>query len=304
MMSRRRMMQSVGASMALASSAGAAQEPKEDDRLPIRAHYYQHFGADHTLDVPEQGFGGWETETLDFSRTHTAVVCMHAWAAGQSPEDFPGWWRSVPYIPRSNKIMRTVFPPLLEAVRASSLPLFHVVGGGDYYKELPGYKHAAALAGEAPPAPDKVASDPLRDKLNRFRSENVFVGAQNKEDVNRGFKVLDFGEEARPKDGEGIAENGQQLFALCKEKGINHLIYCGFAINWCLLLSPGGMAEMQKYGLMCSALRQATTAVESKESAPKEWAKAIGLWRVALAYGFVFNVDDFMGACKVATKKK
>jgi hypothetical protein len=93
-----------------------------------------------------------------------------------------------------------------------------------------------------------------------------------------------------------VAENAEQLFALCKEKHINHLIYAGFAINWCLLLSPGGMADMSKRGLMCSALRQAVTAVENRETAREEWCKEIALWRVALAFGFVFDVGDLCAA--------
>ena len=47
---------------------------------------------------------------------------------------------------------------------------------------------------------------------------------------------------------------------------------------------------------MCSALRQAVTAVENKETARHELAKKIGLWRVALAFGFIVNVDDFVAA--------
>jgi hypothetical protein len=77
---------------------------------------------------------------------------------------------------------------------------------------------------------------------------------------------------------------------------VNHLVYAGFAINWCLLMSPGGMLEMSRRGIMCSALRQAVTAVENKETARHELAKEIGLWRVALAFGFIFNVDDFVSA--------
>ncbi|MHB8865809.1 MAG: hypothetical protein ACYC6N_25805, partial [Pirellulaceae bacterium] len=77
---------------------------------------------------------------------------------------------------------------------------------------------------------------------------------------------------------------------------INHLVYFGFAINWCLLMSPGGMLEMSRHGVMCSAIRQATTAVESRESARQQWAKELGLWRVALAWGFVFDVDDLVAA--------
>lgn len=271
-----------------AAGAGTAVE--------IPAWYYQHFDADYGLPVPEQGFGGWKKETLPFSREHTALVVMHAWDAGQAYEDFPGWWRAVPYIPRSNEIVAKVFPDLLETVRASEWPVFHVVGGGDYYQDLPGYQRAKELADHAAPSLPKVKGDPVRERLNAFRSEHVFYGQHNAADIDRGFAQIDFPEGARPVGDEGIAENGAQLYALCKEAGINHLVYCGFAINWCLLLSPGGMAEMQQYGCMCSAIRDATTAVESKESAPEEWAKEIALWRVALAFGFVFDSADIVNA--------
>jgi len=279
-------------------SEGDTPAMAEENVINVPANYYQHFDADFGLDVPEEGFGGWQKATLPFSRDHTAVVVMHAWDAG-TREEFPGWWRCVPYIPRANRICAEVFPPLLEAVRASDLPLFHVVGGGDYYKQLLGYKRAVELAGPAPDAPERVASDLVRDKLYAFRQEHTFVGLDNADDVKRGFERLGFAPNSEPEGDEGVAENGHQLSALCNEKGVNHLIYAGFAINWCLLLSPGGMAEMaHKYGVMCSAIRQATTAVENKESARQEWCKELALWRVALAFGFVFDVDDFVAALK------
>lgn len=285
-----------------ASAAPAEYEEKVmNDVMRIPAWYYQHFDADFSREVPEEAFGGWQKAELEFSRSHTAVVVMHAWDAGTF-EEFPGWWRCVPYIQRANAIIRNVFPRLLAAVRNSDFPLFHVVGGADYYKDLPGYRRAVELAGPAPAPLEQAVSDPLRDKLNAFHSGKVFVGANNAEDVSRGFARLDFPAPARPIDDEGVAENGAQLFALCKERGINHLIYCGFAINWCLLLSPGGMAEMQKYGIMCSALREATVAVENKETARAQLCKEVALWRVALAYGFVFDVDDFVTALTARTE--
>lgn len=302
-LTRRDLLRGGGAAMAGAllaaptyaqSTAGSAPQAA-DVLLPIPAWYYQHFDADFALDVPEENFGGWKQETLEFSRNHTAVVLMHAWDAGTC-EAFPGWWRCVPYIPRANKVVSEVLPRLLAGVRASSLPLFHVVGGGDYYRDLPGYTRAKALAGEPAPGPGQVARDPIRQQLDTFRSQRVFVGADNAADVEKGFARLDFAPGTRPHDDEGVAENGDQLFALCRERDINHLIYCGFAINWCLLLSPGGMAEMSRHGLMCSALRQAVVAVENKESARGEKAKEMALWRVALAYGFVFDVDPFLEA--------
>jgi hypothetical protein len=263
----------------------------------VKAQYYQQFDADFDREVPGEGYGGWKRAEVEISREHTGVVVMHAWDTGTRAQ-YPGWHRAVEYMPRAQKIGEEVFPPLLEAVRASDLKLFHVVGGGDYYSQYPGYRRAVELAGPAPPALPKVESDPVLEGLRAFRRQHVFVGEHNQADVKRGFAEVDFMPQARPQGEEGVAEDSRQLFALCREGGVNHLIYAGFAINWCLLLSPGGMAEMQQRGVMCSALRQGVTAVENKETARAELCKQIGLWRVALAFGFVFDVEDLVGALK------
>ena len=265
------------------------------DAIRLPASYYQQFDADVKLDVPGEGYGGWKKSEIQISRDHTAVVVMHAWDMG-TREEYPGWHRAVEYIPRADKICRTVFPKLLKAVRDSHFKLFHVVGGGDYYHELPGSKRAVELAGPPPKPLEQAKSDPVLERLNQFRAAHVFVGKHNEADVARGFKNLGFPPEAKPLGNEPVAEDAEQLFAVCKNAEVNHLIYAGFAINWCLLMSPGGMLDMMRRGIMCSALRQAVTAVENKESARKELHKEEALWRVALAYGFVFDVEDFVKA--------
>ena len=270
--------------------------------ITVPAQYYQQFDADYSLDVPAEGYGGWKKADIEIALDHTAIVVMHVWDCG-TYEEYPGWYRAVEYIPRANKISRTVFPKLLSAVRDSEMSLFHVVGGGNYYKDYFGYKRAAKLAGPAPDALERVETDPVLDRLKRFREEHVFVGSHNRPDVERGFKRVDFTPETKPLGEEGIAESAYQLFALCKETGVNHLIYAGFAINWCLLLSPGGMADMQKRGLMCSAFRQAVTAVENKETAREQHCKEIALWRVALAFGFVFDVDEFVAVLQRTSRR-
>lgn len=291
--------QSAGGLMAAAVAAPAPSPdspPAEKPRLVrVPASYYRQFDADPRLDVPAEGYGGWNKTELELDLRRTAVVVMHAWDCG-TPEEFPGWYRCVEYIPRANAICRDVFPRLLGGVRSAGIPLFHVVGGGQYYRKLPGYQRAQRLAGPAPHPRETIPADPTLQRLRQFRAEHVFVGKHNQADVARGFARLDFAAEARPVGEEGVAENGDQLFGLCKEAGVNHLIYAGFAINWCLLLSPGGMHEMSGRGFLCSAFRDATTAVENKESARRQRAKELGLWRVALAFGFVFDVDDFLAA--------
>lgn len=266
-----------------------------DEAAPwrVRAHYYQQFDADPELEVPAEAYGGWQQAEIELAPRHTALVLMHAWDTG-GPGQFPGWERAVEYIPRARRIAQEVFPPLLAAVRRAGLTVFHVVGGPDaYYRDLSGYRRAVALAPPAPAAA-QITADPLLDRLRAFRRRHVFVGAHNEADVAAGQRRLDFMPEARPLDGEGVAADGRQLFALCRDAGVNHLVYAGFAINWCLLASPGGMVEMSRHGLLCSALRQAVTAVENRETARRQLGKELGLWRVALAYGFVFDVDAFL----------
>ncbi len=265
--------------------------------MKIKANYYQEFDADYSLDVPAEGYGGWKKAEIEISPEHTAVVVMHAWDCG-TYEEFPGWWRCVEYIPRANEICRTVMPRLLSAVRAGGIKLFHVVGGGDYYKHLPGYKMAVELAGPEPPRPEYIQGDPVRNALREFRARHVHVGEHNKPDVDRGFARLDFAKQTRPQDDEGVAENAHQLFGLCKHYGVNHLIYTGFAVNWCLLMSPGGMIDMSRRGLMCSVIKEATTACENKESARGELNKQEALWRISVAFGFVFDLEDFLEAIK------
>ncbi len=263
--------------------------------MKIKAHYYQQFDADLNLDVPQDSYGGWQSAEIDLDPARSAIVLMHAWNCG-TPGQYPGWYRCCPGILKTYEICENVLPPLLAAVRASSLPLFHVVGWAEYYQDYPGYQRAVELAGPPPEPPVGAEPDETLEELRRFREDNCFVGKHNREDVNRGASKIDFPKPAKPLGDEGIAKNAHQLTALARDAGVNHLIYCGFNIDWCLLMSAGGMLDMQRRGFMCSAIRDAVTAVESKESAPQEFAKQIGLWRVAINFGFVFDSADLICA--------
>lgn len=263
--------------------------------VEVEASYYQQFDAEATRDVPAEGFGGWKTARLPLELGHTALVVMHAWDTG-TPQEYPGWHRAVEYMPRAKAIAETVFPRLLRAVRQSPLQVFHVVGGGAYYQHLPGYRRAVQLAVPQPMPPPRVEPTEAYDRLRQFRGDHVFPGRHNRADVERGLAQTDFVPQAQPADEEGIAENCFQLLGLCRHHRINHLVYAGFAVNACLLLSPGGMAEMSRHGLICSTIEQAVTAVENKETARTEAGKSHALWRVAVAFGFVYDLSSFLEA--------
>ena len=180
-------------------------------------------------------------------------------------------------------------------MRAAGLPLFHVVAGSGYFEQYPGYQRAAALAGSAAALP-QVAADAVYTQLQQFRAEHVFVGAHNQQDVAESWRHVRLFDTALPHGDEGVAQDAPQLFALCREAGINHLIYAGFNIDWCLLMSAGGMVDMSRYGVICSVLRDAVTAVENRETARGGLGKAISLWRVSVGFGFVFDSPDLIRA--------
>lgn len=264
--------------------------------IKIKADYYQQYDADYTFEVPAENFGGWKSTEINLDLDHVALVIMHAWDCGIK-EQYPGWFRHVEYLPRAREIAQKYFPPLLKSVRSSSIRIFHVVGGGKYYQKYSGY-HLAKKMALKPIKYERLKIDDFTKKLREFHNTEGGSGLHNQADITRGFQNLEFLPEAIPMEEEGIAENSPQLAGLCKYFHISHLIYIGFAINWCLLLSPGGMAEMSKYGVMCSTITQAVTAVENKETARAEWAKKIALWRVALAFGFVFDINEVLQALK------
>lgn len=263
--------------------------------MTLTASYYQQFDADAALEVPAEGYGGWKRADIAISREHTGLVVMHAWDTGSAGQ-FPGWRRAVEYLDRADRICREVFPELLDAARAANLPVFHVAGGGEYHQDFPGYHRAVELTGPPRAEPEQIATDPVLESLRAWKQEHSFVGPHNRPDVDEAFGRIGFAPEALPQDSEGVAANADQLFALCRASGVNHLVYAGFALNWCLLMSPGGMVDMSRRGFMCSALRQAVTAVENKETARGELNKEAALWRVALGFGFVFDVPDFITA--------
>lgn len=259
----------------------------------IPAGFYRQFDADFLRDVPAEGYGGWERAVLPMDLDRTALALMHAWDFG-TREQYPGWHRAVEYIPRAEEICRKVFPRLLGMIRASGMRIFHIACCGDYLNRYPGYLTTVKLTGQEPGRPETVISDPVLENLRQFKSDRAFPGAHNRDDIARGFAGLDFPSEAKPADDEPVAVTEEQLFALCKKYGVNHLVYAGFTINGCLLASPCGIVDMSRRGILCSAIRQAVTAIENKQTARTEAAKELGLWYVSIISGFVYDANDFI----------
>jgi hypothetical protein len=264
--------------------------------IKIDTNYYQQFDADYTKEIPAKGYGGWKKAKLDLNLDKTAVVLMHSMYYG-TMEEVPGIFRACEYIPRAYEIGKNIMPDLLKTIRDSGMQLIHVAAGAGYCSGYEGYKKALEIGGEAKPI-EQVESDPVMDGLKKFKTENAFPGKHNLPSYEKGAKIFDFDENAKPEKDELIVENEAQLLAICKKYGINHLIYIGYNINWCIMFSSGGFMHIFRNGVMCSTIRQAVTAVENKESAEDNMGKELALWTIAVGFGFVYDLDDFTDALK------
>ncbi len=258
----------------------------------VPSNMYRQHPADYAKEIPAEGFGGWTKAEIPISTRHTAIVVMHAWSCGEYSA-VPGQYRACEYIPRGDEIIKNLFPDFLEKVRKSGIKLIHIGSRSEAsIEKLPGYIRIKEKYGVSSPHPatPSVASDAVLDELRRIHSDNVSPGKDNYEDIAKSRKMRDFA--IMPRDDEDVVATTHQLYSLCRDEGINHLIYTGFAVNACLTLSPCGMFDMTRHGVMCSVIRELTTAVENKESAATEANKEYGLWSFSLWGGFVFDKDD------------
>ena len=266
--------------------------------VEVPTMYYQQFGADPSLgDDAAKTYGGWQKSDVKLNLEKTAIVVMHAAYVGE-PETAHDQFQYCEYVPRSYRLAQENFPAILEAARAAGIKVYHVPFGTGYFEDMPGYTETKALGAAPDPVSDiRVDGDDILTELYLFKDDHVTPGPGAWAGIKEArAKYLNFLPEAMPQGNEPIAETSNELAAVAKRDGVNHLIYMGFAVDACLLSSPGGMINMQARGCMCSAIMDCVTAVENRESTPSKHHTDTALWRVATSFGFVYDSKDLISA--------
>ena len=87
-----------------------------------------------------------------------------------------------------------------------------------------------------------------------------------------------------------------------KARGIDTLIYTGFAADMCILNADGGAYPMLARGYRCILMRDATVGVETPHTFPERLATRYGIhlfeWKVGYSTTFaefVRAIDEYMG---------
>lgn len=99
-------------------------------------------------------------------------------------------------------------------------------------------------------------------------------------------------------DDEFVIATGQQLHELLEERRILHLLFAGFATNWCVLGRDYGIRSMARYGYNIILLRDATTGVEFPDTYDNLFTTEIAIREVEQQYGFSASNTDFFKAAE------
>ena len=282
-------------------------KPETQKTLRLKGTYYRHHPIDFSRGaLGAQGMLGWgKTIDVEAPARETVIVSMHNENIGLIPEipyadhgPLAGYMRWLEYEGRKIDIARTVYPRILAAARGAGVPVVHVAMG-DYARKYPGNAKALKISGPeprtvTPRAPRAGKGRPPDDIKARLIFGEHYNDNRDYEHFGRFF---DFPEQAKPLADEFVVETSHQLSSVLNAMGAWNLIYIGFAINWCLWFSGGGMVDMSRLGYRCSCIREGVTAVENGESVQGEMHKEEAMWRVSLMFGYVFGAEDFIAAC-------
>ena len=256
----------------------------------VPAYYYAQQGADPTLPYPAEGYGGWATTQVQIDLSRTAVLVMHAWNV---PKD-EAHVRHLEYLQRADVIIHDRYPKFLQAVRKKGVRLIHVVAGFEQgLQDRPGYRRVMK---KYPPVVRQEIEKSAETK--KLFAEHWRLVAADRDIYAEQFECgyAQYSLAIDPLDSEDIVVAENQLFSLCCEHGIEHLIYTGFAVNACLLNAACGMVDMSRRGLMCSVVGDLTTALENKETCRTQENLKHGLWKFATSHGFVFLSEELRRA--------
>ncbi len=251
-------------------------------RLPGR--YYRPIPLDRA---------GYETEQLELDPARTALVGMHCWNIGCEdgpPIDknyFVGMG-SLESAKEAGRIMRECIRPAMDAARQAGILVCHVEC------DLIAAKHPEAQADADPPAPPDPGPPVIpgwrRAMEDRFHGKDCWHRPP--------LASMDRAKIVSPLPGEPFVYQTEQFDRLLRRRGIENLIYTGFATDMCVLRAPGGIEFTAVKGYRVFLMRDATIGVELPDTFEERLATRWAIRYFETHFGDTVTLDDFLQACR------
>ncbi len=245
--------------------------------LDLTVRYFQD-STPEGIPVREENFERREIP-MSMPIDQTALVLVDLWN-----DHFIESW-----LERAGNVLKDNILPAIEAARQAGIKVIHgpcpqVATRYDKVKE------------HTPPKPDPEPDWPPRAFRNREGDYHAYRGPRQQYPGIRDFeyRMSDLVEVC---EDDVVIATGQQLHERLESSGILHLLYAGFATNWCVINRDYGVKDMRGRGYNVILLRDATTGVEFPDTLDQLFATEIAIREVEQKYGFSVSNEDFFTAC-------
>ena len=214
----------------------------------------------------------------------TALVLVDCW------EYFP----LESFVARAAEICKGKIRPVLSVCRELGITVVHApspIWAANYpqfHYRLEPQGAADPAAPDWPPPIDDALAIPRTGSEPVYKAwwENVFPDG------------LRISPHLEPTGDDVVLSTGEELHALCRERGIKHLVYAGFATNICVLFRDYGVRAMSQRGYNILFLRDATTGVEGSETVEDLGATRSAIFFIETKVGASTTAEAFVEACR------
>lgn len=242
------------------AGTGSGLDPGQgstSSRLHIRPRYHR-WHVDPGVDWVETNT---HHATLDWSipLSQAAIVLVDVWDRHYLVDTQA----------RADAIIDARLVPLLADCRKAGLPIIHAPSP----PQATTHPNWVGLNREAPsqstPAP-KADDWPPREFRGKTGAFRAYRRPDEPRDPERARlrAGLTIHPRVRPLGDEPVVATGDELHALCKQRGILFLLFAGFNTNACILVRDYGTLAMSQRGYEVILIRDCTTGMESSDSQP------------------------------------
>lgn len=248
--------------------------------LEIVGRYYR------TVPIDEPGY---VYESLKLDPRKTALIGMHCWNIGceDGPPIDPRFWVGMGFRVahvEAARIMRERIRPAMDWARRAGITVYHV--------ESETIRENRQRSRE--PAENPQGSGEPSGWRQRIAWRSHGKDYATKSPLSR----MDRARIVAPLPGERLVYRTDALHDALKERGVENLIYCGFATDMCVLRSPGGIEEMAALNYHLFLIRDATLGVECPDTFKERLATRWAIRFFETHYGDTITTDDFVDSCE------
>jgi len=250
--------------------------------LDLPCRYYRVY-TDPEISCDEGNFQFVERQ-LSLPIEQTALVLVDVW----STHYIDSW------LQRATDVTRERIVPLLQAAREAGVTVIHAPSPFVVERHHPEFT-------PTPAPPEEPSAWPPPAFRGIYRSGEYADFGRNREPrlqdaITRYQTELKISDQVKPLPDELIIATGDQLHDQLAERRILHLVYAGFATNWCVIGRDYGIIAMNERGYNIVLVRDATTGVEFHDSVEDLTATEIAIREVETKYAWSTTTDAFIDA--------